>query len=308
MNTLFIFDVANGSAIHNRRLASSLKQRAETIDSAGVKFLSSMETAGATMVQTSKAISEASDKALLATRRAVSEGETTVETLGTAGHALSEISVTTEQISNAISVIEEETIKGNHAAIKVAETARTAEHATNDLLQMTTTVGSVVALISQIASQTNLLALNAAIEAARAGEAGKGFAVVASEVKALANQTSRATEEISGQITRMQETATSCYESMKGVASAVEGMAVMTATISTSITEQSAGSMEIARRSRDAVTMNEKILSNSDAIRKAIFGMSNQITELASFSGTLTEQSARLQEHAQQFITAAKAS
>jgi hypothetical protein len=85
-------------------------------------------------------------------------------------------------------------------------------------------------------------------------------------------------------------------------------MAAMTATISASIIEQSTGTSEIACRSRDAVTMNETILLNSDAIRNAIMGMSKQITELATFSETLTEQSARLHAHAQQFIAAVKTS
>jgi methyl-accepting chemotaxis protein len=307
LGMLTVFDIANGSALHNRRLAGRVKERTDSIDKAGLQFMQSIENVGNTMVQTSMAIGTASEKALSSARRAGEQGETTLQALETAGSAVSEISVAIQEISASINVIEEQTVKGNEAAAKAADTARGAEQAIDDLLKMTETVGSVVALISNIAEQTNLLALNATIEAARAGEAGRGFSVVATEVKGLANQTSKATAEIGEQIGHIQQTTRACYDGIRRVSEAIQGMEIMTSTISGSITQQSAGASDIARRSRDAVAMNNRILSNSDAIRESIAAMSAQITELTAFSSALTEQSEKLREHSQDFVAAAKA-
>lgn len=106
-------------------------------------------------------------------------------------------------------------------------------------------IGEVVHLISDIAEQTNLLALNATIESARAGEAGKGFAVVASEVKELATQTSKATEEVRGQILAIQELTSKAVLTIKDAVSSIADMKEMTSSVTFSVAEQSAATKEI---------------------------------------------------------------
>src|SRR6202008_3667273 len=108
-------------------------------------------------------------------------------------------------------------------------------------------IGDVIKLITAIAEQTNLLALNATIEAARAGDAGKGFAVVAQEVKALASQTSKATEEIVGQIQSMKSTTQGSVAAIKEIGGTINQVAEIVSAIAAAVEEQSAATAEISR-------------------------------------------------------------
>jgi methyl-accepting chemotaxis protein len=135
----------------------------------------------------------------------------------------------------------------------------------------------------------------------------RGFAVVATEVKALANQTSGATDDVSQRIAQIQETTRACNDGIQRVAASIQDMETITGKISQSVTEQRTGASGIAQRSRDAVAMHDAILANSGAIREAIATMSTQITQLTSHSSALAEHSQRLQRYSEEFMQAAKA-
>ncbi|MEM7525442.1 MAG: methyl-accepting chemotaxis protein [Pseudomonadota bacterium] len=151
-------------------------------------------------------------------------------------------------------------------------------------------IGDVVQLISEIAEQTNLLALNATIEAARAGEAGKGFAVVAGEVKNLANQTGRATDQISQQIAEVQTLTQSAVGAMRDVGAAIEQLNSASAGIAAAVEEQGATSAEIARNVEQAAARARQV---SNAIAEVAMGASETQEKAASGAAAADEVAAK---------------
>lgn len=148
-------------------------------------------------------------------------------------------------------------------------------------------IGDVVKLISDIASQTNLLALNATIEAARAGEAGKGFAVVAAEVKDLANQTAKATDEISTQILGVQESTSASVEAMKHVTSTIEQINEISTSISAAVEEQSKVTEDISGNMQTAPEGVNSIARNTGEISQAMENVVLSVAQLKEASAQL---------------------
>jgi methyl-accepting chemotaxis protein len=165
-------------------------------------------------------------------------------------------------VQSVASATEEVTSSVNEISRQVQESARMAGEAvgqarrTNDrvgeLSKAAARIGDVVELINTIAGQTNLLALNATIEATRAGEAGRGFAVVASEVKALAEQTAKATGEIGQQISGIQAATQESVGAIKEISGTIERLSEISSTIAAAVEEQGAATQEISRNVQQA--------------------------------------------------------
>ena len=152
-------------------------------------------------------------------------------------------------------------------------------------------IGEIVSLISSIAAQTNLLALNATIEAARAGEAGKGFAVVAGEVKNLANQTAKATEDISAQIDNMQSATRNAVDSVHAVGGSVVAIEGVIGDISAAMQQQSAATSEIARSVQEAA-------GGAQSVSESIVAVSQVAGETGSAADDVLKAARELDEHA----------
>ncbi|MCC9625855.1 methyl-accepting chemotaxis protein [Thalassospira sp. MA62] len=162
------------------------------------------------------------------------------------------VAAATEQLSSSNAEINRQMAETTRISNTAAERAQHTNGLVVSLSQSANRIGEVIALITDIAEQTNLLALNATIEAARAGDAGKGFAVVAAEVKNLANQTEKATEEISGQISGIQKATGESVTAIEDIGSIIESLNEIATTISAAVEEQGAATDEITRNVRNA--------------------------------------------------------
>jgi methyl-accepting chemotaxis protein len=208
-----------------------------------------------------------------------------------------DIASAADELSASVNEIDRQVGQSNAIANKAVTEAERTNLAVKELDEAAARIGDVVKLITDIAEQTNLLALNATIEAARAGEAGRGFAVVAGEVKALAGQTSRATEEIGAQIAGMQRATVRSIEAITAIEHTIREMGNISGAIAAAVTEQGAATAEIARSvetaaSRTADTANEVNLvgSATQDTRSSAGAVKNVADDLGLVAGRIRGQ------------------
>ncbi|MBR1236682.1 methyl-accepting chemotaxis protein [Bradyrhizobium sp. AUGA SZCCT0182] len=208
----------------------------------------------------------------------------------------------TEELAASINSIAQQVTRSAEIANKAAEEARRTNSVVEGLAAGTQKIGEVVTLIQSIASQTNLLALNATIEAARAGEHGRGFAVVASEVKALANQTANATEEISAQIQAIQAATGEAVNAIQVISGTIAEIDEISSGIAAAVDQQGAATREIAGNVQQAANstrdVNDSILSVSRASDDAGRGTAR----LLDAANGLSSQSGRLKSEVDSFL------
>jgi methyl-accepting chemotaxis protein len=268
---------------------SAVGEIVATVSSASTRLEASASTLTSTAVR--------SKELTTAVAAASEEASTNVQSVASA----------TEQLSSSVNEISRQVQESARMAGEAVGQARTTNDRVSELSKAAARIGDVVELINSIAGQTNLLALNATIEAARAGDAGRGFAVVASEVKALAEQTAKATGEISQQISGIQGATQESVVAIKEISSTIERLSEISSTIAAAVEEQGAATQEISRNVQQAAQGTQQVSSNIADVQHGATETGSASSQVLSEAQTLSADSNRLKLEVGKFLDSVRA-
>jgi methyl-accepting chemotaxis protein len=297
---------AEAAAKHQQDQIAARERRGEMI-----KLADAFESAVGEIV---KAVSSASGElegsagALATTARSAQETTTVVAAASEeASTNVQSVATATEELSSSVNEISRQVHESARMAADAVGQARVTTEQVSELSKAAGRIGDVVELINTIAGQTNLLALNATIEAARAGEAGRGFAVVASEVKALAEQTAKATGEIGQQITAIQSATEQSVGAISHISATIQSLSEIASTIAAAVEEQGAATQEIARNVQQAAHGTGEVSSRITDVQRGAAATGSASSQLLAAAQSLSSDSSRLQQEVSRFLDSVRA-
>jgi methyl-accepting chemotaxis protein len=261
----------------------------ETVSSASTE----LEASASTLTSTA----ERAQELTTAVAAASEEASTNVQSVASA----------TEEMASSVNEISRQVQESARMANEAVDQARATNDRVSELSKAAARIGDVVELINTIAGQTNLLALNATIEAARAGEAGRGFAVVASEVKALAEQTAKATGEIGQQISGIQAATRESVGAIKEISGTIEKLSEISSTIAAAVEEQGAATQEISRNVQQAAQGTQQVSSNITDVQRGASETGSASSQVLSAAQSLSGESNRLKLEVGKFLNSVRA-
>jgi methyl-accepting chemotaxis protein len=280
-----------------------LARRQEEIDQLIGFFGRSMSGSFKSLSATSADMSRTSTSLESAAQTTGSQAVLVLGEVGQTSLNIQTVAAASQELSASISEIGRqagESARGSTAAMQQAEAVVVK---VEELRHAAAEIGNVVKLINTIAGQTNLLALNATIEAARAGEAGRGFAVVAGEVKALAEQTAKATSDIAHQVASIQGATSGVAEAIQEISGTIRSVNETAVAIATAVEQQGAATQEIAR-SIESVTANAASVTRSmEQVQGAVEATTGSAAEVKRTTEALSVDTGILSTEVEEFLS-----
>jgi methyl-accepting chemotaxis protein len=307
VNAGVMLDMDIAISVYQEALIAEKVQRAQRLDAllrgfeARTAVLVSMVASAATELEsTSRAMAST-------TGETVAQATNVAAAVEAASINVQTVASAAEELSASISEIARQVAQSSEIADRAVEDANRTDAIVKTLAEGAQKIGDVVGLISTIAGQTNLLALNATIEAARAGDAGKGFAVVASEVKSLANQTAKATDDISRQIAQIQLATKEAVTAIEAITQTIGEVSRIATAIAAAVEEQGAATQEIARNIHEAATGTQQVSVSIAGVSRGASETGAAATGVHDAAGELSKQAEGLSGDVQHFVTEVKA-
>ena len=277
------------------RRQSSIEAMIEDFRNKSTELLNNVSSNMESMKNTAQLLSEIAEQT-------ESKASTSATASEDASHNVQTVASAAEELSSSIEEIKRQVEETTQVVFKATEATRHTTNTVSGLSHSAQKIGDVISLIQAIAEQTNLLALNATIEAARAGEHGRGFAVVAAEVKELANQTSKATEEISSQIQDIQGSTDEAVHAIQDIADTMERVNEYTRSISHAIEEQGAATYEISRNVAQAANGTQAVAGNMSDLSASVAETSQSVDQVEQNSLDVSKQTDQLRNQVDSFL------
>jgi methyl-accepting chemotaxis protein len=289
---------AEGRAVARRK--ADMQKMADDFEGAVGRIVETVSTASARLETSATTLSSTAEHAQVLTSAVATAS-------GQASSNVRTVASATEEMALSINEISRQVRESAVIATEAVGQARKTNGRVSELSKAASRIGDVIELINSIAGQTNLLALNATIEAARAGDAGRGFAVVAAEVKALAEQTSKATGEIGQQITGIQSATQESVGAIKEISGTIERLSEIASTIAVAVEQQGAATQEISRNVQQAAQGTQQVSDNITDVQRGASETGSASAQVLTAAQSLSGDSNRLKLEVGRFLDSVRA-